>query len=131
MLHNLQSLTKVKPRSDLEDYFTQLDEEVDWIRLPFRWSSLRIVNEPIRVIGGIVRPVPSAPLLKYITETPEHPILVTDPGFEAKDSLFFALLTEDIRIVDRWLQRMTWPSLHVNNRRGDYLVAAPVKAFIA
>lgn len=131
MLHNLQGLTKVKPRSDLEDYFAQLDEYASWIRLPFRWSSLRVVNEPIRVIGGVVRPVPSAPLLKYLTETPERPIFVTDPGMEGKDSLYFALMTADPEVVTRWYHKMASPFLHVSNRRSEIFIAAPVKAFIA
>lgn len=82
------------------------------------------------VIGGVVRPTPQCPLIKYLTETPEDPVLVTDVGLAGPDSLFLAVLTTDENTIHKWLRILTHQNFYVNTRGGDIIIAAPIKSFI-
>lgn len=106
-----------------------LDQEA-WIKFPCAMEYVRVLSEAVPVIGGVVKNSPQHPLIKYLTETPEDPVLVTDVGMAGQDSLFLAVLTADESVIHKWLRLMARPNVYINARGGDIFIASPVKSFV-
>ena len=129
ILKNLESLFPVRGQDTVESFLEALDG-VPGFTFPFALRRVRVVNVELSVIGGIMRPSARRGLVQFLTEIPEEPILVTDIAREGKASLFFAMATADKDVAISWLNKMTTASLLVTFFQGDYLIAAPVGAFV-
>ncbi len=100
---------------------------------PFDLTHLTLVPEQLSVVPQVMFPKPrSSRLFAHLIERPDEPHLVVDSFRTGKESIYYCLLTSDVRAPSHWLSRMgVRPNLLVNHAEGDLVLAAPAFAFIA